>query len=256
MDWLAYGFMSILGLLIGSFANVVIYRLPRGESLARPRSHCIACNRQLTFYENVPVLSWAVQKGRCRGCGVQISVRYPITELAVALAFEYSLWLVGLHMLLIYVVVGDIAAIVASEIDLELRRIPNLLIVAALAICLVSLAVQLVVFGESYFVEKFLVGMVAGSLSLYVIALMSRGGMGMGDVKLVGLLGGIVGLLGYRYLFVMLLAAFGLGSAYGIMLIVTKRASRKSSVPFGPFIGGGYLLSQLAYHFIPHVLGL
>jgi leader peptidase (prepilin peptidase)/N-methyltransferase len=116
--------------------------------------------------------------------------------------------------------------------------------------------VQIVMVERIYPLERFFVSMLAGSAALYVIALISRGGMGMGDVKLVGLLGGITGLLGYRYLFLMLLSAFALGSIYGIALIVTNRASRKSSVPFGPFIGGGYLLSQLAYHFIPHVLGL
>ena len=252
--WFIYAFCLVLGLLLGSFINVVVYRLPLGESLVRPRSHCVSCNRQLGFHENIPLLSWALQKGRCRGCGVHISLRYPITEASVALAFVYSLWLIGLHLILLYVLIGGCTAIAASEIDLQIRRIPNRLIVWTLMVCLALLAMQVVVFGQFELVQRFVVAMLLGGLSLYVIAILSRGGIGMGDVKLVGLLGGIIGLLGFKYLFLMLLSAFALGSIYGVALIVAKRASRKSSVPFGPFIGGGFFLSQLAYHFIPHAL--
>ncbi len=84
--------MVLLGLLIGSFANVAVYRIPRGESLIKPRSHCVSCDRELSAFENVPVISWVLQKGRCRGCGVRISARYPVTELLTAVVFVYSLW--------------------------------------------------------------------------------------------------------------------------------------------------------------------
>ncbi len=248
--------VSFFGLLLGSFANVVVYRLPLGESLVAPRSHCISCNRQLKSYENVPVVSWVLQKGRCRGCGVRISSRYPITELLVALAFSGSLWLVGTHWALIYVLIGDFVAIVASEIDLQVRRIPNILVISGFGLCLFSMVVQFSLGDSKHQLGRFFIAMVASSGALYAIAIISRGGMGMGDVKLVGLLGAIIGLLGYRYVFIMALSAFALGSIVGIVLIVMKKAGRKSAVPFGPFIGAGYLVSQLSYHFTPHLLGL
>ncbi len=246
----------LLGLLMGSFANVVVYRVPRGESLIKPRSHCISCDRELSVFENVPVLSWVLQKGRCRGCGVGISARYPITELLAAVSFAYSLWLVGVHWTLAYVLIGDFVAIVASEIDLEVRRIPNLLVLSGLGLCLVTMVAQVLLSHPNHQLEGFFIALIASSGALYTIALISRGGMGMGDVKLVGLLGAIAGLFGYPSVFILLLSAFGIGSIFGIALIVMKKAGRKSAVPFGPFIGAGYFVSQLVYHFTPHLFGL
>ncbi len=240
---------------MGSFANVVVYRLPLGESLVRPRSHCITCYRELGAFENVPVISWVVQKGRCRGCGTKISARYPITELLVALTFCCSLWLVGVHWSLVYVLIGDFVAIVASEIDLNVRRIPNLLVIWGFGLCLMSMVLQISLGDSNNQLGKFFIAMVASSGALYVVALLSRGGMGMGDVKLVGLLGAISGFLGYRDVFIMVLSAFALGSIFGIALIVMRKASRKAAVPFGPFIGAGYLVGQLFFHFTPHLLG-
>ncbi len=248
--------VSVLGLLLGSFANVVVYRLPKGESLIRPRSHCTSCARVLTGYENIPVLSWVVQKGRCRGCGIGISVRYPLTELIVALGFACSLWLVGFQWALIYVLIGDFVAIVASEIDLEVRKIPNRLLISGLALSFGAMIMQILLAGQTHLLERFFIAMMASSGVLYAIALISRGGMGMGDVKMVGLLGAITGVLGYPYVFMMVLGSFAFGSMFGIMLILKKKANRKSAVPFGPFIGGGYLLGQLTYHFTPHLFGL
>ena len=247
--------MVLIGLLIGSFANVAVYRIPRGESLIKPRSHCVSCDRELSAFENVPVISWVLQKGKCRGCGVRISAGYPVTELLTAVVFVYSLWLVGVHWALAYVLIGDFVAIVASEIDLEVRRIPNLLVISGFGLCLVAMVVQFLSGDSSGQLDRFFIALIASSGALYAIALISRGGMGMGDVKLVGLLGAIAGLLGYPYVFILILGAFAFGSIFGIALIALKRADRKSAVPFGPFIGAGYIVSQLTYHFTPHLLG-
>lgn len=246
----------LIGLLLGSFANVVVYRLPRGESVVRPRSHCLNCFRELSAFENIPLLSWIVQKGRCRGCGTRISARYPATELLVAGAFSYSFWMVGVHWSLFYVLIGDLVAIVASEIDLGVHRIPNILLIWGLAVCLALIAMQVFIGHKDHGIGKFFIAMVVSSGALYIIALISGGGMGMGDVKLVGLLGAISGLLGYGSVFMMLLSAFAIGSIFGIALILLKKAHRKSTVPFGPFIGAGFLVSQASYHFAPHLFGL
>ncbi len=245
-----------LGLLLGSFANVVVYRLPRGESVVRPRSHCVNCSRELSAIENIPILSWVVQKGRCKGCGTRISARYPATELLVAGAFGYSFWMTGVHWALLYVIVGDFVAVVSSEIDFSVRRIPNPLLIWGFAMCLLAFVLQALIEHSEYGIKKFLIAMVVSSGAIYVIALLSGGGMGMGDVKLIGLLGAISGLLGYGSVFTMLLSAFAIGSIFGILLILLKRADRKSAVPFGPFIGAGFLAGQASYHFAPHLFGL
>lgn len=246
----------LFGLLMGSFANVVIYRLPRGESIVHPRSRCISCQKELGWLENVPILSWLIQKGRCRGCGVRISVRYPLVEFVVAVVFGYSLWLIGRGWGLPYVLVGDFIAVVGAAIDLEIRRIPNPILIAGFVSVLILLACEVVVNRRFDFVDRSLISLLACSGVFYLIAVLSRGGMGMGDVKFVGLLGAIVGIMGFKYVFVMVLSSFALGSIFGIALIAMKKAGRKSAVPFGPFIGAGYLVSQLSYHFTPHLFGL
>ena len=245
-----------LGLLLGSFANVVVYRLPRGESVVRPRSHCVNCSRELSAIENIPILSWVVQKGRCKGCGTKISVRYPATELLVASAFAYSCWMIGVHWALLYVIVGDFVAVVSSEIDFSVRRIPNSLLIWGFVTCLAAFFLTVLIGHGGYGIEKFLIAMAVSSGAMYLIAVVSGGGMGMGDVKLVGLLGAISGLLGYESVFTMLLSAFAIGSVFGVSLILLKRADRKSAVPFGPFIGAGFIIGQASYHFAPHLFGL
>jgi len=227
-----------VGACVGSFLNVVAYRLPRRESLLRPRSRCPACGTPIAAYDNVPLVSFLVLRGRCRHCGVAISRRYPTVEGLSAVVFaavtaarwpdaRLALWL-PLSALLIAVAVSD----------LERRIIPNRLVLAALAYLVI--AAPLV--ARSDLVELAAAG--AGAfLALFVVALAYPAGMGMGDVKLAGVLGLYLGVGVIPALFV----AFLVGAVVGIALIAREgRGARKRGVPFGPFLALGALVGILA----------
>lgn len=228
----------VVGACVGSFLNVVAYRLPRGESLLRPRSRCPACHQPIAAYDNIPVVSFLLLRGRCRHCSAAIPRRYLTVEGLTAFVFaavtaarwpdsRLALWL-PLSALLIAVAV----------IDLERRIIPNRLVLAALAYALI--AAPLV--ARSELVE--LAAAAAGAfLALFVVALAYPAGMGMGDVKLAGVLGLYLGVGVIPALFV----AFLVGAVVGIVLIAREgRGARKRGVPFGPFLALGALVGILA----------
>lgn len=230
--------VGVLGAAVGSFLNVVIHRLPRRESLVRPRSRCPSCGAQLTERDNVPVVSWLALRGRCRHCGVAISPRYPLVELGTAVAFVAVAAIRGLDADLLWELPFLAALLAAAAIDLEHRIIPNLL-VGPLALWGIATAVALRL---DELPELAIAGGGAFAL-LLVAALVSPGGMGMGDVKLAGAMGLYLGESILPALFVALLA----GSVVGAGIIAVKgRAGRKMTVPFGPFLALGGLVGLLA----------
>ncbi len=227
----------ILGLVIGSFLNVVIYRVPRGESVVRPRSHCTGCGRYLGGLEMVPVVSWVVLGGKCRGCGEKVSVRYPLVELSTGVLFVlvylrgYSLELVGYYYILVSVL------LVAALIDLEFQIIPNRVNLVGFVLGAVWLVVfQPITISAAVFGAMFYGGV------LLLTAVVSRGGMGGGDIKLAFVIGLF---LGIELSIVAFLGAVFLGAFAGIALILLKLRGRKDYMAFGPFMAVGGIVAVL-----------
>jgi len=229
-----YGF---LGLLIGSFLNLCIDRLPKGESILWPRSRCESCGRELRARELVPVLSYLLLRGRCRHCGVALPARLPLVEAGTGLVFFFLWHVYGPGRELLLASLYSAILIVISGIDLEHQLIPNRLVYPA---SLVAIAIALLRSGQEAW--KALSGGMVGLSLLWLIALLWRGGMGMGDVKLAGLAGLIVGLPG---VLVALFVAFLLGGATGGVLLLARRKGGKDLLPFGPFLGLATLVTML-----------
>ena len=226
------------GLIAGSFVTVVGYRVPRGESIVGPRSRCTACGAQIAAYDNVPVLSWALLRGRSRCCGERISVRYPLTELALGILYAATvavLWDDPTEVALGLVFVTMLAAITLT--DLERRVIPNkILIVAAVA----GLAIAAI--GDpSSLPERAIATAVAGG-ALFLVVFAYPRGMGLGDAKLAAVMGLYLG----RNVAPAILVALLAGSAVGLFMVARHGAeARKRAIPFGPFLALGGVVGLL-----------
>ncbi len=231
--------LFLFGLLIGSFLTVVAYRLPRGESIVGGRSRCPACGAQIAAYDNVPVASWLLLRGRARCCGVAISPRYPLTELAVAALYAATvlvLWDDTAEVVLGLVLVTTLVAVTLT--DLERRIIPNMVLIAS-AVAGLALAAAL---DPASLPERGIAAAAAGGL-LFAVALAYPRGMGLGDVKLAAVMGLYLG----RSVAPALLIAFLAGSLFGLALIARRgAAARKQAVPFGPFLALGGVIGLLA----------
>jgi leader peptidase (prepilin peptidase)/N-methyltransferase len=227
---------GILGLLVGSFLNVVVWRLPRGESLVRPRSRCPSCGTAIRPWDNIPVVSWLVLRGRCRDCGARIAPRYPLVELATGVLYALVVVAkddaldIALGLLLVT------ALVPITLIDLELRLIPNAITLPAAVAALVAGAVLDV----GHVPAQLIAGAAAGGFFL-IAALAYPRGMGVGDVKLAGMLGLYLG----RAVAPAIFAALILGVVVGAAIIARKGAKegRKTAVPFGPFLAAGALIA-------------
>jgi leader peptidase (prepilin peptidase) / N-methyltransferase len=237
----AVTFAGVLGAIVGSFLNVVAYRLPRRESLVTPASHCPSCGTPVKPYDNVPVLSWLLLRGHCRSCGGSISVRYPLVEATTAalcvgaVLAHHSRVGIALSIVLILLVVP------AALIDLEYRIIPNR-ITGLGAVLAIAIGLALDPSGEP---TRLIAGASAGGF-LLITALAYPGGMGMGDVKLAGVMGLFLGSAVAPAIF----AALVLGVLVGAVVIAQKGAQegRKTAVPFGPFLAIGALVGVFAGH--------
>jgi leader peptidase (prepilin peptidase) / N-methyltransferase len=230
---------AVGGLLVGSFLNVVVWRLPRGESLLAPGSHCPSCGRPVRPYDNVPVLSWLALRGRCRDCKTSISARYPLVEaLSAALAVAVVLTSDDLHDLLLGLVLVALLVPIAL-IDLDHRIIPNrLTALGAVAALAIGAATDL-----DGVPQQLIAGAAAGGF-LLLAALARPGGMGMGDVKLAGMLGLFLG----REVAVALLVAFVAGTLVGVGVMARRGVGegRRTAIPFGPFLAFGGVVGLLA----------
>lgn len=232
-------FAFLGGLLVGSFLTVVAYRVPRSESIVGPRSRCPGCEAQIAAYDNVPVVSWLVLRGRARCCGTAISPRYPLTELAVGLLFLATvlvLWDEPWEVALGLVFVSALVAITLT--DLELKIIPNkILLVASI------LGLGIVAIGDPGSLPERLVAAAAAGGLLFAAALAYPQGMGLGDVKLAAMMGLFLGRSVGPALFVALLA----GSIVGLAIVAREgAAARKRGIPFGPFLALGGVVGLLA----------
>lgn len=232
---------AVLGLAVGSFLTVVVDRVPKKESIVRPRSRCPGCGAAVRARDNVPVVSWLLLRGRCRACGERISVRYPLIEAGTAVAFVA----VALTYDDAYVAIllGAFAAVLiaVSAIDLELKIIPNRITYPAFP----AFALAIVL---GWMLDRPLdparagVGLLAYGGFYFVIAMIAPRGLGMGDVKLAGLIGLVLGSLGLRYVGVAAGAAILAGGLGAIVALALGRG-RKAAIPFGPYLAAGALVS-------------
>lgn len=227
------------GLISGSFISVVAHRVPRGESIVGPRSRCPACGTTIAAYDNVPLVSWLLLRGRARCCGARISARYPLLELALGLLYVVTvlvLWDDPAEVALGLVFVTMLAAITLT--DLELRLIPNKILIVA-SVAGVALAAAL---DPGSLGERAIAAAAAGGL-LFLAALAYPRGMGLGDVKLAATMGLFLG----RSVAPAILVALLAGSVVGLVMIARDGvAARKRAIPFGPFLALGGVVGLLA----------
>jgi prepilin signal peptidase PulO-like enzyme (type II secretory pathway) len=231
------------GLALGSFLNVVAARVPLRRSIVRPPSACMSCGTEIAWYDNVPVVSWLVLRGRCRSCGVGIPARYPAVELVSGLLVAACAWRFGLHPEALVASFFCLALVTVAATDLEHRIIPNRIVLPAAAVVLVA---QTAVHPS----PEWALAALGASVFLLVAALAYPGGMGMGDVKLALLLGAMLGRTVPVGLFVGMAAAL----VPGIVLLARHGAKgRKMGVPLAPFLGLGSLVALFAGHPILHL---
>jgi leader peptidase (prepilin peptidase)/N-methyltransferase len=233
--------VTILGLAFGSFFNVVIYRLPRGQSLWRPPSRCPKCGRPVRAVDNLPIVSWVLLGGRCRDCGNPISIQYPVVEAITAAVFLLIAVLTPPEPVLVSRLVLASALIVLFAIDLELQILPN-------AITLPGIAIG---FAFSFFTPtgwpNALIGIALGGGLLYAIAAgyylwRRQEGMGMGDVKMLAMIGAF---LGWQAVIVTLILSSFAGAMVGVGLMAGRRGGMKVALPFGTFLALGALAAML-----------
>jgi len=244
--------VGALGAVIGSFLNVVVYRVPRGLSVARPRSACGSCATTIRWYDNIPLVSWLVLRGRCRDCAAPIAVRYPLVELGTAVLLGVVAWrflpdafaataapgvVAGILQLVAYLYLAAISVALAV-IDVETQRLPNPIVLPAYIVGLAMLGAAAVLAGDP---GPLLTAVAAAAVFavLYAIPAFARpGSMGMGDVKLAGVLGLFLGWLGATSAVVGLVAGFLLGGIAGAALLLTGRG-RGAKLALGPWLLAG-----------------
>ena len=254
MDWFSMLVLFVVGLPIGSFLNVVIWRLPREENIAFPPSHCPACDGKIKPYDNIPVVSYLILGGKCRSCGAPISIRYPLVELLTALLFAAAWPLTGsaLSWELAAAIIFSGIGVAVSGIDIPHRIIPDSLSLGGLAVGLILAPLRA---GEfSALLPAFLSALFGAALLLLVRvagkALFKREAMGWGDVKLIAMIGAFVGWRGV--ILTVFLASF-LGAVGGAIAMASSAETRENRlVPFGPFLMAAGLI---VFYFGDSIIG-
>ena len=250
--WFVLGVAAAYGLVLGSFLNVVIYRLPRGMSLVRPRSHCPSCGATVRWYDNVPVLSFILLGGRCRRCRVRISPRYLLVELAggalaAGVVARFGLTLAGAEAMLLAMLLLPLALI-----DLEHHLLPDVLTLPGIVLGLAASAGGWLVAPADAFI-----GVLAGAALPYAVIVAYRRlrgaeGMGLGDVKLLAMVGAF---LGWRGMLVTLGVGSTAGALVGLTLIATGRGRRDTELPFGTFLAAAAVVVLFAGPALLRALG-
>lgn len=235
-----------LGLVVGSFLNVCIWRIPRDLSIVSPPSSCPRCDTKIKPWDNIPLLSYAILGGQCRKCGEPISMRYPLVEALNGALYWLVLWRYGMGLQLIALLPFVSALVVITFIDLDFQIIPDRISIGGAVLGLLAGALIL----PDPFVrhsmlgwDGALIGAASGFISFFLIAVASQGGMGGGDIKMMAMVGAV---LGWKGVFLTTLAGSIMGSVVGIYLMAAHGKGRKTKVPFGPFLAAGALITLLA----------
>lgn len=237
----------IFGLVVGSFLNVCIYRIPQGMSIVKPsRSICPKCGRMIRWYDNIPVISFLVLRGRCRYCGEPISVRYPLVELLTAAIFTLLLKRYGLTVELAGYCFMSAMLIAISFIDLSHYIIPNRITLPGIALGLIFGAGLMLVHHRPSMLVNRVVGLLVGGMVILVMGLIGslifrREAMGMGDVKLMAMIGAFMGF--YPHTLLVILISAVMGSVVGGGYMLARKAGLKSPIPYGPFLSAAAVIS-------------
>jgi leader peptidase (prepilin peptidase)/N-methyltransferase len=240
-------FAGVLGLVIGSFLNVVIHRVPAGVSLTR-ESRCPECDSPVKPWQNVPVLAWLALRGKCASCGRPIAARYPVIELVTGLAFAAIVWFflatsslppaATAVVIAVYLYFAAIS-IALAVIDVDTHRLPDAIVLPSYVVIAVLLTLACVLGADWGALLRAVIGALALYAFYFVLRVVRPAGMGGGDVKLAGIVGAALAWLGWGSLVVGAFAAFLLGGIFGVLLIALRRAGRKTAIPFGPWMLAG-----------------
>ena len=241
---------GVFGLLVGSFLNVVIYRVPIAKSVVHPASACPNCGHGIAAYDNVPVLSWLALRGKCRNCSVPISARYPLVELGTGLFFfvvalplaqqfsfaQPTVDAIASGVILVSFLYLAAISVALAFIDLEHHRLPDAIVLPSYLVGIVLLGTASILRGDFTALIRGAIGVAAMVIAYFILAVAWKGSMGFGDVKLSGVLGLFLGWSGWGSLLVGSIGAFFLGGVFGLVLIMLHKTTRKSGIPFGPWM--------------------
>ncbi len=244
MEIYLYLLIALIGLIIGSFLNVCIYRIPKKESILFPPSHCFSCENNLKSNDLFPVFSYIFLKGKCRYCSNKISIQYPLIEILNSLTYLLLLSHFGLSIQLLFYIILASTLIVVISIDYYHQIIPNELVLFTLIIGIIYRITTYITFNESLFTvlkESFL-GFLIGGGFYFSIFIITRGNMGGGDIKLMAVLGIWLGIIDTG---IAIFLTFMIGAVVSLFLLITKIKGRKDVIPFGPFIALGTFITLL-----------
>ncbi len=228
-----------LGAILGSFGNVIIYRLPKGESIVSPRSYCYSCKKQIKWYDNIPVISWFILRGKCRSCGAKYSFRYPFVELLTGVLFALAYYYIGMSWTLLEYLIFIFGLVVCTFIDLDHMILPDEFTLSGIVIGLVGAALN----PQREFLDS-LFGVLMGGGFLWGMAyvyylLTKQEGMGGGDIKLLAWIGA---LLGWKAIPFVIMTSAITGSIIGLIMARKQNAGLKSVIPFGPYLALGAII--------------
>lgn len=230
----------ILGLIIGSFLNVCIFRIPLKKSIAFPSSHCFHCHHKLGALDLIPILSFIFLKGKCRYCGEKINLQYPMIELTNGIIYLLLFLKFDLSYSYIFYALFFSLLLVIAMIDFKTGIIPNQLIIFGILLGFIYFMIDWIINRSFSIIQNGMLGFLSGALIILIIILISRGGMGAGDMKLMGVIGLF---LGFRGVMLTLFLGIIMGGIIGAFLLISKIKDRKSAIPFGPFLALGTFVS-------------
>ena len=226
-------FILLFGLIMGSFTNVLIYRLPGGDSLVMPGSRCTKCNHPLVWYDNIPILSYIMLSGKCRYCGTTISFQYPLVEAMNALCYLLLFWSYGLTLDFIFLALISSMLIAISGTDITRQVIPDILVISVFMLSIIHKVLAYFVYHEAPKIWQSVLGLIAAGGLFLLITVVSKGGMGQGDVTLISALGFVLGL---KKILLVIFLSFVIAACASLILLGTKRKTLKDPIPFGVFI--------------------
>ena len=233
-----YTLLFLFGISIGSFLNVCIYRLPRGEGIVKRSSHCPGCGQKIKFYDLFPVFSFLALGGKCRHCGAGISPRYMVVELLCALIWMFLFYTLGITWTFLFFAVLSAALIVITFTDIEFTEIPNEVV---LTLLVAGIIYNIVSFDLNFTINS-VIGFFAASVPMLIMGMIKKGGMGMGDVKLMAVCGLFIG---WKCILLAMFLGAVAACLFVILQIIIGRREKGAAIVFGPFLSIGILVSGL-----------
>lgn len=245
-------YLFVMGAIFGSFANVIILRLPKGESIAKPSSRCMSCQTPIKWYDNIPIFSWFILRGQCRKCGAKFSFRYPAVELTMAIFFVLTYHFVGWNWFLLEALILVFGLVTVSVIDIDHYILPDVFTLSGIVIGLAGALLN----PERSFLESLLGVLLGGgflwSIAYFYLLLRKEEGMGGGDIKLLAWIGAV---LGWKAIPFVIISSSLLGTVGGALLALRQKKGMKTVIPFGPYLALGAVIflfggSQIAFWYL------